>query len=93
MGKGSISWDQESVSRVLHWNWSRVIKVSTVKRFGTKDESWNNDMFMGFKGTPWEPVPGREGVEVKASLEWAKQPEDPKPVVEPEEKSLVRRRL
>ena len=35
----------------------------------------------------------REGVEVKASLEWAKQPEDPKPVVEPEEKLVVRRRL
>ena len=70
-----------------------MLKVNTIKRFGSKEESWNTEMFMEMRGTPWEPTPGHEGVEVKASLEWAKKTESPKPVVEPEDKAVVRRRL
>ena len=45
-----------------------VTKVRTVKRRATKEEQWNQDMFKSIRGTPWEPIPGREGVELRSRI-------------------------
>ncbi len=33
-----------------------------------RGEIWNWDEFSKMQGVPWEPVPGREGIEVKANI-------------------------
>ena len=45
-----------------------AIKCRAVKRRGTEGERWNCEEFQNLEGTPWEPVPGRPGIDVKASM-------------------------
>eukprot|EP00969_Alexandrium_andersonii_P228547 10093597-Alexandrium_andersonii.AAC.1 len=51
---------------------------------GQGDHPWN-------AGSAWEPVPGREGIEVKARVEVPKEREAPQPCPEPEEQEYDRR--
>ena len=43
-----------------------VIKVRTTRRKGTTEERWHLECMESMQGIPWEPVPGREGIEVKS---------------------------
>ncbi len=45
-----------------------VCKVRTVRRKGSAEERWNWDQFGSMKGVPWEPEPGRPGVQVRANI-------------------------
>eukprot|EP00969_Alexandrium_andersonii_P360287 15454993-Alexandrium_andersonii.AAC.1 len=40
-----------------------VIKVSSVRRRGAKEEQWDKEIMHRTQGVPWEPVPGGEGIE------------------------------
>ena len=44
-----------------------IIKVRGYQR-KPEEEWWNQEELSGGQGTPWEPVKGREGIEVKAFL-------------------------
>ena len=39
-----------------------VIKVRTIRRYGLKEQQWDVEKMKKMQGTPWEPVPGREGI-------------------------------
>ena len=41
-----------------------VIKARTFKRYGRDEDRWCWEKFDAFRGVPWEPVPGRGGIEV-----------------------------
>ena len=49
-----------------------VLKVRTYRSYVTLSERWNAASLFDINGLPWEPVPGREGIEVKASVSFAK---------------------
>ena len=63
-----------------------------MRRRGTKADQWDKEVMHGMQGVPWEPVPGREGVEVKARVEVPKNGDTPAPFPEPEEPECIRRR-
>ena len=41
-----------------------VVKVRDVKMKARKEDRWNVHQFNELTGTPWEPIPGRPGVEI-----------------------------
>eukprot|EP00969_Alexandrium_andersonii_P004886 211855-Alexandrium_andersonii.AAC.1 len=69
-----------------------AIKVWSIRRRGTKEEQWGKELMRRTQGVPWEPAPGREGIEVKARVEVPKEKEPPQLFPEPEEQELTRRR-
>jgi hypothetical protein len=46
-----------------------VVKVRAIRRRGSQEDRWNWEEFQEMKGLPWEPVPGRPGIEIKARIE------------------------
>ena len=50
-----------------------VLKVRTVRYYINISKKWDPVSFSGIVGLPWEPVPGREGIEVKSSVAFAKE--------------------
>merc|ERR1712186_73111 len=70
-----------------------VIKVRDVRRHGLDKDKWDLVKFNGFQGVPWEPIPGREGIELKCKVNI---PVDRSEVSEPmvgEDKDMVHRRV
>ena len=45
-----------------------VIKARDIKRYSSEKEKWALDKFNEVKGVPWEPIPGRQGIEIKARV-------------------------
>ena len=45
-----------------------VIKVRTFRRRGSDEERWNLEEVNAFRGVPWEPIPGREGVKIRSRV-------------------------
>ena len=45
-----------------------VVKVRTVRRKGTAQSRWDEKLFNSVKGTPWQPEPGRTGMDVRANI-------------------------
>ena len=41
-----------------------VRKVISIRRHGMKELQWDKKRFNDMKGVPWEPTPGREGIEI-----------------------------
>ena len=69
------------------------IKVRTFRRKASKESRWNRIEFDAIQGTPWEPIPGREGIELKTAVVI---PRAPGPIIEPVEgmvRPIVRRRF
>ena len=44
-----------------------VLKVRTIRYYIKISEKWEPVSFSEIVGLPWEPVPGREGIELKSS--------------------------
>ena len=59
-----------------------VIKVRSVRRKGTAQARWDVELWDKVKGTPWEPVPGREGVEVMSKVELPPAPVEVPPMAD-----------
>ena len=70
--KGDYSWDEgiwlgirdESGEYIIGTK-DGVIKVRSVRRRGSHEDRWNAEELMEMKGLPWEPVPGRENIEIQ----------------------------
>ncbi len=45
-----------------------VIKARDFKRRSDGDQRWSWEELEKVKGSPWEPIPGREGIELKTSV-------------------------
>ena len=69
-----------------------VIKVRDVKRKATVEERWNKEKMKEVQGVPWEPVPGREGIDIKAQVELPRAEGQPDRIIEPAQKRIIRRR-
>ena len=50
-----------------------VLKVRTFRSYVALSDRWDAASLIDINGLPWEPVPGREGIEVKASVSFAKE--------------------
>ena len=67
-----------------------VRKVRTIRRHGIQDKQWDVKVLHEFQGVPWEPIPGREGIEVRANIELPMEETEPTPVQEPEPTDVIR---
>ena len=70
-----------------------VVKVRDVRKYGMEGEIWCLDKFDKVKGVPWEPIPGRQGIELKCRVNL---PEDKTPVERPmqgEKEEVIPRRV
>ena len=67
-----------------------VIKTRSIRRKAGA-ERWNKELFNSIKGTPWEPIPGRNTIEVPINV---RIPEEDKIVIPQtltQEKDIIRR--
>ena len=53
-----------------------VVKARDVKRKATDEERWNGENFDAVKGVPWEPVPGRGGIELRSRVHIPEEAEE-----------------
>ena len=70
-----------------------TIKVRTVRRKGSEEDRWNWDEFTKIQGTPWEPIPGRPGIELTANIGAEKGPREIIPKDDAVEQDTVMRRF
>ena len=45
-----------------------VIKCRTINRMA-EGEQWNRELVLGMRGTPWEPVPGKQGMHIPVDVD------------------------
>ena len=69
-----------------------VIKVRDVRSM-EETEAWNVGRFNDVRGAPWEPIPGREGIEIKSRVVIPVDRTGPRQLVEGEERDLIVRRM
>ena len=69
-----------------------VIKVRDVRRYGIDRDKWDLAKFNDFKGVPWEPVPGREGIELKCRVNIPRDNSRLEPPMVGEARDPIRRR-
>ena len=69
-----------------------VITMRSIMRHGMKELQWGKDRFEAVAGVPWEPFPGRDGIEIRSNIVIVERTDEPKMIPEPEEKEVVRRR-
>lgn len=53
---------RDESNEVLIGTSQEVVKAWTINRKGEEQERWNREQLVGMRGTPWEPIPGREGI-------------------------------
>ena len=47
-----------------------VMKARAIRRRGGIEERWKPKEGSEMKGVPWEPIPGREGIEIRSSVKF-----------------------
>ena len=57
-----------------------VVKCRDFRRKPVEEDRWNEEAFDKFKGTPWEPVPGKSGTEIRTQIAMT---DDTEPVTQP----------
>ena len=71
-----------------------MIKVRSIRRKSSNSERWSIEEFNQLKGTPWEPEPGRPGVEIGTRVRIpAEMNEDIEEAVPAEDKEIIARRV
>ena len=58
-----------------------------------ESEAWNQRWFNDVRGTPWEPVPGRAGVELRSKVLMPEDRQRPIPVIRGDEEDYIVRRV
>ena len=66
-----------------------MITARTFKRHGRDEDRWCWEKFEAFKGVPWEPVPGRRGIEVHPRVTLPREEEEVKEPQEGKEKKTT----
>ena len=81
--KADLRWEErvwlgtrDRSGEVLVGTSEGIIKVRTVRRNGNEGAKWNEEAMSAMKGTPWEPVPGREGIYIKFRSDAARSDKD-----------------
>jgi len=69
-----------------------VIKVRDTRSLG-EEEAWNVQWFNDTRGTPWEPIPGRTGIEIRSRVLLPEDRHKPIPVIRGEEGDYIVRRM
>ena len=71
-----------------------IVKCRSFRRKVIKEERWDAQAIKDIQGTPWRPVPGRGGDEIRIDV---RIPEGktsiPVPVIGAEEQEITRRRV
>jgi hypothetical protein len=70
-----------------------VIKARAFRRKGSEKERWSQEHVKSIGGVPWEPIPGREGIEIKSSVNLPRDETEIKETEHGVEKEVIRRRL
>ena len=66
-----------------------VIKVRDIKRHSIEKDRWDLAKFNAFQGLPWEPIPGRQGIELKCRVNIPADREAIEPAMRGEEREPV----
>ena len=69
-----------------------VIKVRDVRSM-EEAEAWNQQWFNDVRGTPWEPIPGRGGIEIRSRVMLPEERQRPIPVIRGDEGDYIVRRV
>ena len=64
-----------------------------MRRKGSEEDRWNWEEFTKIQGTPWEPIPGRPGIELTANVGAEEEPREIIPKEDGEEQEAVMRRF
>ena len=72
MGEGIWLGTNSRTQEVFIGTGSGVFKCRTIKRL-PEEEKWNAELVNFMKGTTWQPVPGRGGTELRASVKIAER--------------------
>ena len=68
-----------------------ALKVNSFNR-RPEEERWNQEEFGAIQGTPWEPIPGREGIEVKSRFQYRGEAEE-EIIPQPSTRDVIPRRI
>lgn len=72
-------------------------RCTQVGSFNRRPEEgrWNQEELGGVKGTPWEPIPGRGGIEVKSTISIRRKENTPipGPIPQPSARDVIPRRI
>jgi hypothetical protein len=69
-----------------------VIKARDIRSMEEK-EAWDMGKFNDIRGTPWEPVPGREGIEIRSRVVIPVTRTEPGQLMEGEDRDFIVRRM
>ena len=69
-----------------------ILKVRTFRRKGIITDKWNQALINSVQGTPWEPVPGREGAEVASRVQLPRVPAEIPPMINVPKEEIKSRR-
>ena len=83
----------DSTGEVLVGTEIGVVRARDIKRYADAKDRWDNDQVAKVKGTPWQPVPGKDGDRVPIRVRLAEDPEPPRPPEEGKRTEPVRRRV
>ena len=67
-GEGAFIGVREESGEPIVGTEQGVIKARAFRRRGSEKERWLKGHVKSVGGIPWEPIPGREGVEIKSSV-------------------------
>jgi hypothetical protein len=70
-----------------------VIKARAFRKKGSEKERWSNESVKSVGGIPWEPIPGREGIEIKSSVNLPRDESEIRKTEARVEREVVRRRM
>ena len=64
----------------------------SIRRHGIREKQWDKSKLDNMQGVPWEPVPGREGTEIKSNVSIPTREDMPQKVIEPGQREIIMRR-
>jgi hypothetical protein len=69
------------------------IKARAFRKKGSEGERWSRDNVKSVGGIPWEPIPGRDGIEIKSSVNLPRDESEVKKTEAGVDKEVVRREM
>ena len=93
MAKWSLAWIREESGETFVGTTEGVIKVRSIRGKSSEAEKWCVEEFNKIKGTPWEPEPGRPGIQIgsRVRIPVESNPEIGEAVAAPDKEIIGRR--
>ncbi len=92
-GEGAFIGVREESGEPIVGTEQGVIKARAFRRRGSEKERWLKGHVKSVGGIPWEPIPGREGIDMKSPVTLPRDESEIKRTEVGVEKEVVRRRL